>query len=328
MFSGFASRLLICHRRASFRANASPRPARARQGRLEGPDAARSRVTSSRAKPRAPERVEGEGGMWLGNTRIPSQEPAHRRHAAHRGGRADAPSAISRRRTTATAPTSSTRTGLFLDPIICVTAPERLLDPTHAPGCRHAPPRRARDHRAVVPKMGAWHILALNTEKAAQPARKIAGGDPAIYQRPVDEDASPRVAFASNLEEPQLAARPVLRANASSPAAPTPHRAARGEVSDEPLKKSLPAHERTAQQLMDLDARVTEAAVGKLKARGFVTRTCAPSSSRASIRCAGSRATRRPLEEFLKTMRERAAKFTHPTGQAGMTWLAAARPRA
>jgi ParB family chromosome partitioning protein len=78
--------------------------------------------------------------------------------------------------------------------------------------------------------------------------------------------------------------------------------------SDEPIAKAIKKHERYAALLMELDERVTDA-VKKLKEKGFVSpylRTFVVARINPLRWIQGEPP---PLEEVLKTMRERAAKF-------------------
>jgi ParB family chromosome partitioning protein len=80
------------------------------------------------------------------------------------------------------------------------------------------------------------------------------------------------------------------------------------EFSEEPIKKAIKAHEKTAESLMDLDEKVT-AAVAKLKAKGFVSPYLRAFVVARINPLRWIQGDPPPLEEVLKTMRERAAKF-------------------
>jgi ParB family chromosome partitioning protein len=78
--------------------------------------------------------------------------------------------------------------------------------------------------------------------------------------------------------------------------------------SEDPISKAIKRHEKTAELLMDLDARVSEA-VKKLKEKGFVSpylRTFVVARINPLRWIQGEPP---PLEEVLKTMRDRAARF-------------------
>src|SRR5437879_5860669 len=78
--------------------------------------------------------------------------------------------------------------------------------------------------------------------------------------------------------------------------------------SEEPLSKAIKAHEQHADMLMDLDARVAEV-IAKLKARGFVSPYLRAFVVARINPLRWIQGEAPPLEEVLKTMRERAAKF-------------------
>jgi ParB family chromosome partitioning protein len=80
------------------------------------------------------------------------------------------------------------------------------------------------------------------------------------------------------------------------------------KFSDEPLSKAIRDHERHAGMLMDLDERVA-AVVAKLKERGFVSPYLRAFVVGRINPLRWIQGEPPPLEEVLKTMRERAAKF-------------------
>ena len=205
------------------------------------------------------------------------------------------------------------RTGLFLDPIICVTAPQKGFWTPN--GMHRLQAMRRLGARAitalVVPKREvAWQILALNTEKAHN-LREKSLEVIRIYRGLLDEDGTrPESQFAFYLEEPQFATLGLCYEQNGKFAGGAYNPIVRRleKFSDEPLSKSIRKHEKTAEAVMDLDARVTEV-VGKLKARGFVSpylRTFVVARINPLRWIQGEPP---PLEEVLKTMRERAAKF-------------------
>jgi ParB family chromosome partitioning protein len=163
----------------------------------------------------------------------------------------------------------------------------------------------------VVPKREiAWQILALNTEKAHN-LREKSLEVIRIYRGLIDDDASrPEKEFSFYLEEASLvtlgicyehngkfaggAYNPILR---------------RLEVfSEEPLRKTIAIHEKRARQVVELDEKVSEA-VAKLKARGFVSPYLRAFVVARINPLRWIQGEPPPLEEVLRTMRERAAKF-------------------
>ena len=205
------------------------------------------------------------------------------------------------------------KTGLFLDPIICVSAPGRGF---WTPNGRHRleAMRRlgARSISAlVVPKREiAWQILALNTEKAHN-LREKALEVIRIYRGLLDEDpARPEKQFEFYLEEASLVTlglcyekNPRFSGGAYSPVVRRLEK-----FSDTPLSKAISFHEKHAEQLMDLDARVGEV-IAKLKARGFVSPYLRAFVVARINPLRWIQGEPPPLDEVLKTMRERAAKF-------------------
>ena len=205
------------------------------------------------------------------------------------------------------------RTGMFLDPLIAVTAPGKGF---WTPNGRHRlEAMRRLGARAVaalvIPKREiAWQILALNTEKAHN-LREKALEVIRIYRGLLDEDAKRKESeFTHYLEEASLVTLGVCyeRNGKFAGGAYNPVVRRLTEFSDDPISSSIKEHEKTAEQLMDLDEKVT-AVVAKLKARGFVSpylRTFVVARINPLRWIKGDPP---PLAEVLKTMRERAAKF-------------------
>jgi ParB family transcriptional regulator, chromosome partitioning protein len=163
----------------------------------------------------------------------------------------------------------------------------------------------------VVPKREiAWQILALNTEKAHN-LREKALEVIRIYRGLLDEDASrAESGFAFYLEEASLVTLGICYEKNGKFAGGAYNPVVRrlSSFSEENISKAIRAHEKTAELLMDLDARVTEA-VKKLKDKGFVSpylRTFVVARINPLRWIQGDPP---PLEEVLKTMRERAARF-------------------
>jgi len=205
------------------------------------------------------------------------------------------------------------KTGLFLDPIIAITAPQKGFWTPNG-GHRLAAMRRlgARAITAlVVPKRElAWQILALNTEKAHN-LREKSLEVIRIYRGLIDEDASRKeTQFAFYLEEASLVTLGICyqkNPRFSGGAYNSIVRRLEG-FSEESLQRSIRIHERHAEQLMDLDARVVEV-VNQLKAKGFVSPYLKAFVVARINPLRWIQGGPPPLEEVLKTMRERAAKF-------------------
>ena len=205
------------------------------------------------------------------------------------------------------------KTGLFLDPIIAITAPGKGFWTPNG-GHRLAAMRRlgARSITAlVVPKREvAWQILALNTEKAHN-LREKALEVIRIVRGLIDEDASrPETQFAFYLEEASLVTLGLCyeqNARFSGGAYNSVVRRLE-KFSDAPLSKAIKTHEAHAAMLMDLDVRVGEV-IARLKARGFVSPYLRAFVVARINPLRWIQGEPPPLEEVLKTMRERAVKF-------------------
>ncbi len=205
------------------------------------------------------------------------------------------------------------RTGIFLDPVIAITGPDGGF---WTPNGRHrlAAMQRlgARAITAlVVPKREiAWQILALNTEKAHN-LRERSLEVIRIYRGLLDEDgARPEESFAFYLEEAALVTLGLCyekKGNFAGGAyAPILRRLE--SFTDEPLRKAMVEHESRAEMVFRLDERVAEV-VAKLRARGLASpylRTFVVARINPLRWIKGDPP---PLEEVLKTMRERATKF-------------------
>jgi ParB family transcriptional regulator, chromosome partitioning protein len=167
------------------------------------------------------------------------------------------------------------RTGMFLDPIIAVTAPEKGF---WTPNGRHRlEAMRRLGAKAitalVVPKREiAWQILALNTEKAHN-LRDKSLEVIRIYRNLIDEGGQKSEMDVSfYLEEPSYATMGLCYEKNPRFSGAVYNSFVRRltEFSDEPLSKSLRLHEKRSAKLLELDERVNEV-VKKLKAKGFVS---------------------------------------------------------
>jgi len=205
------------------------------------------------------------------------------------------------------------RTGLFLDPVIAVTAPGKGF---WTPNGRHRlEAMRRLGARAitalVVPQREiAWQILALNTEKAHN-LRERALEVIRIYRGLIEEDgARPESQFAFYLEEAALVTLGVCYERNPKFAGASYNPIVRRLVSfsDEPLAKVIKAHEKQAEMLLELDERVA-AVITRLKARGFVSPYLRAFVIARINPLRWIKGEPPPLEEVLKTMRERAGKF-------------------
>ena len=205
------------------------------------------------------------------------------------------------------------KTGIFLDPIICVTAPkEGFWTPNGMHRLMALRRLGAKSVTAlVVPKRElAWQILALNTEKAHN-LREKSLEVIRIYRGLIDEDATrAESGFSFYLEEASFVTMGICyERNAKFAGGAYNSIVKRLEkFSAEPISKALKAHEKHAELLQELDARVAEV-MKKLKDRGFVSpylRAFVVSRINPLRWIQGEPPA---LDEVLKTMTGRAAKF-------------------
>jgi ParB family transcriptional regulator, chromosome partitioning protein len=205
------------------------------------------------------------------------------------------------------------RTGMFLDPIIAVTAPDKGFWTPN--GMHRLMAMRRLGARAitalVIPKREiAWQILALNTEKAHN-LREKALEVIRIYRGLLDEDDSrAESGFSFYLEEASLATLGICyeKNGKFAGGAYNPIVRRLETFSEEPIGKAIRTHEKRAQMLMDLDERVSEV-VKKLKAKGFVSPYLRSFVVARINPLRWIQGDPPPLDDVLRTMRERAAKF-------------------
>lgn len=205
------------------------------------------------------------------------------------------------------------KTGRFLDPIIAVVAPETGF---WTPNGRHrlAAMRRlgAKSITALVvaDREVAWQILALNTEKAHN-LKERSLEVIRIYRGLVQEDAArPESQFAFYLDEPALVTLGVCYEKLPRFGGGVYHPILRRleSFTDDPLRSAIREHEKRATLVLDLEDKVA-AAVKKLKERGLVSPYLRSFVVARVNPLRWIKDELPPLEDVLKTMRERAAKF-------------------
>lgn len=205
------------------------------------------------------------------------------------------------------------KTGTFLDPVISVLAPDGGF---WTPNGRHrlAAMRRlgAKAITTLITpdRQLAWQILALNTEKAhnlKERSLEVAR----IYRGLIEEDDSRNETdFSFYLEEASLVTlgfcyekKPMFAGGAYHPIL---RRLEKFE--EEPLKKTVKQHEKRAEMVLDLEEKVADV-VARLKERGLTSpylRTFVVARINPLRWIKGEPPA---LEDVLKTMRDRAAKF-------------------
>ena len=195
------------------------------------------------------------------------------------------------------------RTGLFLDPVIAITAPDKGF---WTPNGRHRLEalRRLGAKSIIallVPKREiAWQILALNTEKAHN-LRERSMEVIRIYQGLIDEDGSrPESDFAFYLEDPALVTLGLCYQKKGNFAGGAYHSILRRlmEFSDEPIRKAVAVHSTHAEKLFELDSLITDVVERAERARsgqplparirGGTHQSAALDQGRAAAACRGA----------------------------------------
>jgi len=205
------------------------------------------------------------------------------------------------------------KTGRFLDPIIAVLAPREGF---WTPNGRHRleAMRRlgARSITALVvaDREVAWQILALNTEKAHN-LKERALEVIRIYRGLVDEDASRSESqFAFYLDEAALVTLGVCYERMPRFGGGAYHPILRRleTFTNDSLRTALKDHEKRAVMVLDLEEKVA-AVVKKLKEKGLASPYLRSFVVARINPLRWIKDEPPPLEDLLKTMRERAAKF-------------------
>jgi ParB family chromosome partitioning protein len=204
------------------------------------------------------------------------------------------------------------RTGIFLDPIIAITAPKEGFWTPNG-GHRLAAMRRlgAKSITAlVVPKREvAWQILALNTEKAHNLKDKSLEVI-RIFRNLLEEKAGKaEQEFGYYFEEASYIKMGLCYEKNARFSGGLYHSFVRRltTFSEDSLAKSLKLHERHAEMLLELDQKVVEV-VQKLKAKGFVSPYL---KTFVMARSNPLRFMREPpeLEELMKIIRGKVERF-------------------
>jgi ParB family chromosome partitioning protein len=219
------------------------------------------------------------------------------------------------------------KTGRFLDPVIAVVAPRNGF---WTPNGRHRLEAMRRlgaksiSALVVTDREVAWQILALNTEKAHN-LKERALEVIRIYRGLEDEDASRSESkFAFYLDEAALVTLGVCYERVPRFGGGVYHPILRRlEIfTDEPLRAAIKDHEKRAALVLDLEEKVA-AAVKKLKEHGLVSPYLRSFVVARINPLRWIKGEPPPLEEVLKTMRERAGKFNvekiRPQDLAGAT---------
>jgi ParB family chromosome partitioning protein len=205
------------------------------------------------------------------------------------------------------------KAGRFLDPIIAVLAPGGGF---WTPNGRHRLEAMRRlgakaiTALVVADREVAWQILALNTEKAHN-LKERSLEVIRILRGLVGEDASrPESQFAFYLDEPALVTLGICYERVPRFGGGAYHSILRRleTFTDEPLRAAIKDHEKRASMVLDLEEKVV-AVVKKLKERGLVSPYLRAFVVARINPLRWIKDEPPPLEEVLKTMRERAARF-------------------
>jgi ParB family chromosome partitioning protein len=222
-------------------------------------------------------------------------------------------SAISPTLTTNGSPTLLTRLGVFSIPS-SLSWPQAVASGPPTVGIASRPCARlgAKSITAlVVPEREvAWQILALNTEKAHN-LKERSLEVIRIYRGLVDEDGSrPESGFAFYLDHAALVTLGVCYERVVRFGGGAYHPILRRleDFSDDALRSALKHHEKRASMVLDLEEKVA-AVVKKLKERGLVSPYLRSFVVARINPLRWIKGDAPPLEDVLKTMRERVAKF-------------------
>ena len=205
------------------------------------------------------------------------------------------------------------KTGRFLDPVIAIVAPKNGF---WTPNGRHRLEAMRRlgaksiSALVVADREVAWQILALNTEKGHN-LKERSLEVIRIYRGLVEEDATrPESRFAFYLDEAALVTLGVCYERVPRFGGGAYHPILRRleAFTDEPLRLALKDHEKRAAMVLDLEEKVA-AVVKKLKERGLVSPYLRSFVVARINPLRWIQGEPPALEDVLKTMRERAAKF-------------------
>jgi len=205
------------------------------------------------------------------------------------------------------------KTGHFLDPVIAIVAPKGGF---WTPNGRHRLEAMRRlgaksiSALVVVDREVAWQILALNTEKAHN-LKERSLEVIRIYRGLLEEDASrPESKFAFYLDEPALVTLGVCYERVPRFGGGAYHSILRRleSFTDEPLRTAIKDHEKRAAMVLDLEEKVA-AVVKRLKERGLVSPYLRSFVVARINPLRWIQGEPPALEDVLKTMRERVAKF-------------------
>jgi ParB family chromosome partitioning protein len=205
------------------------------------------------------------------------------------------------------------KTGRFLDPIICVTAPKTgywTPNGNHRLTAMKKLGAKAVTALVVPEHEVAWQILALNTERAHN-LKERAMEVIRIYRNLLEERGEEsEESFAYFLEDPALITLGVCYEGdarfAGGAYNPVLRRAER--FSTEPISKAIKAREKTAKILKEVEAHVSDV-VKRLREKGLTSPYLRPFVVARINPLRFSKGEAPPVDEVLASMRDKAAKF-------------------
>jgi ParB family transcriptional regulator, chromosome partitioning protein len=206
-----------------------------------------------------------------------------------------------------------TKTGRFLDPIVCVTAPSGgywTPNGNHRLQAMKKLGAKAITALVVPEHEVAWQILALNTERAHN-LKERSLEVIRIYRNLLEERGSePEVSFAFYLEDPALVtlgvcyeAEPRFAGGAYHPVL----RRAEAFV-DAPISKAIVAREKTGKLLREVEAHVADV-VKRLREKGLTSPYLRPFVVARINPLRFTKGDVPPVDTVLTTMRDKAARF-------------------
>jgi ParB family chromosome partitioning protein len=204
------------------------------------------------------------------------------------------------------------KTGRFLDPVIAVVAPDGFWTPNgrHRLEAMRRLGAKSITALVVAEREVAWQILALNTEKAHN-LKERSLEVIRIYRGLVDEDASrTESGFAFYLDQAALVTLGVCYERVPRFGGGAYHPILRRleTFTEDSLRSALKQHEKRAAMVLELEERVARV-VQQLKERGLVSPYLRSFVVARINPLRWIKGDPPPLEDVLKTMRDRVAKF-------------------
>ena len=206
-----------------------------------------------------------------------------------------------------------TKTGRFLDPIVCVTAPKGgywTPNGNHRLQAMKKLGAKAITALVVPEHEVAWQILALNTERAHN-LKERSLEVIRIYRNLLEEKGrETESSFAFYLEDPALVTLGVCYESETRFAGGAYHSVLRRAETflDDPLSTAIKTREKTGGLLRELETHVADV-VKRLREKGLTSPYLRPFVVARINPLRFMKGDVPPVDEVLKTMRDKAAKF-------------------